>query len=117
MPSAPPVPDTLEQAFDPRWLTDTLGLRFPGIKVTGVTAGSVVERLCTNARFEIECADGIPEGLAPALCTQGFGESSRAIVHVGEPEARFYAVLPKPPACTRCGRSTPTSTRGRVTAS
>ena len=53
MTTAPPVPDTIEQALDPAWLTDALGLRFPGIEVTGVTPGPVVERLSTNARFRI----------------------------------------------------------------
>ena len=62
--------------------------------MTGVTAGPVVERLSTNARFEIECAGGIPDGLVPTLCVKGyFGEHGRAMVHVGEPEARFYAGL------------------------
>ena len=56
--------------------------------------GPVVERLSTNARFRIECAGGLPDGLAPTLCVKGyFGEKGRAMVHVGEPEARFYAVL------------------------
>ena len=97
MTHAPPVPDTIEQALDPAWLTDALGLRFPGIKVTKVTPGPVVERLSTNARFEIECAGGLPEGLVPTLCIKGyFGEKGRAIVHVGEPEARFYATLAEP---------------------
>ena len=94
MSSAPPVPDTIEQALDPGWLTEALGPRFPGIEVTRVTPGPVVERLSTNARFEIECADGVPDGLAPTLCVKGyFGEKGRAMVHVGEPEARFYATL------------------------
>src|SRR5450755_1415174 len=39
MTTAPPVPDTIEQALDPAWLTDALGLRFPGIEVTSVTPG------------------------------------------------------------------------------
>jgi Phosphotransferase enzyme family len=92
--AAPPVPDTIEEALDPGWLTAALGLRFPGIEVTGVIPGPVVERLSTNARFTIECANGLPEGLAPDLCVKGyFGEKGRAIVHVGEPEARFYATL------------------------
>jgi hypothetical protein len=92
--TAPPVPDTIEQALDPAWLTEALGLRYPGIEVTAVVPGPVVERLSTNARFAIECAGGLPDGLAPTLCVKGyFGEKGRAMIHVGEPEARFYAVL------------------------
>jgi hypothetical protein len=94
MPSAPAVPDTIEQALDAGWLTDALGLRYPGIEVTRVTPGPVVERLSTNARFSIECAGGLPDGLVPTLCVKGyFGEKGRAMMHVGEPEARFYATL------------------------
>jgi hypothetical protein len=89
-----PVPDTIEQALDPGWLTDALGVRFPGIEVTRVTRGPVVERLSTNARFSIECADGVPDGLVPTLCIKGyFGDKGRHLAHVGEPEARFYATL------------------------
>ncbi len=92
--TTPPVPDTIEQALDPSWLTEALGLRFPGIEVTRVTPGPVVERLSTNARFTIECANGVPAGLEPTLCVKGyFGEKGRAMAHVGEPEARFYATL------------------------
>jgi hypothetical protein len=97
MSTAPAVPDTIERALDPGWLTEALGLRFPGIEVTRVTAGPVVERLSTNARFTIECAGGMPDGLVPALCVKGyFGEKGRAMVHVGEPEARFYELLAEP---------------------
>ena len=65
--TTPPVPDTIEQALDPGWLTEALGRRFPGIEVTRVTPGPVVERLSTNARFAIECGGGVPDGLVPTL--------------------------------------------------
>src|SRR4029078_13199453 len=92
--AAPPVPDSVEQALDPTWLTEALGLRYPGIEVTAVTPGTVVYRLSTISRFMIECSGGLPDDLAPTLCVKGyFGEKGRAMVHVGEPEARFYAVL------------------------
>ena len=94
MTSPPPVPDTIGQVLDPAWLTAALGLRFPGIAVTRVTPGPVVERLSTNARFTIECAGGVPDGLVPTLCVKGyFGEKGRPMAHIGEPEARFYATL------------------------
>ena len=47
-------------------------------------------------------------GLVPTLCAKGyFGEKGRNMVHVGEPEARFYAMLadgdrrPHPAECLR----------------
>ena len=94
MTTPPPVPDTLEVLLDPAWLTAALGTRFPGIQVTRVIPGPVVERLSTNARFTIECERGLPAGLVPTLCAKGyFGEQGRHIAHIGEPEARFYATL------------------------
>ena len=86
-----PVPETLEQLLSPAWLTAALNPRFPGVKVTGVTPGPVISRLSTNARFQIECDGGVPEGLSPTLCCKGyFSEVGRAFRHVGEPEALFY---------------------------
>ena len=94
MTTPPPVPDTLEVLLDPAWLTAALGTRFPGIRVTRVIPGPVVERLSTNARFTVECEGGLPAGLVPTLCAKGyFGERGRHIAHIGEPEARFYATL------------------------
>ena len=94
MNAPPPVPDTLDALLDPAWLTAALGARFPGIEVKRVVPGPVVERLSTNARFTVECAGGTPPGLVPTLCAKGyFGEKGRNMVHVGEPEARFYAML------------------------
>ena len=66
------VTDDLEELMSPAWLTAALGLRFPGIRVTTVTPGPVVERVCTNARFSIECDGGMPSGLSPDLCAKGF---------------------------------------------
>jgi hypothetical protein len=92
-----PVPETLEQALDPAWLSAALGRRFPGIEVTGVVLGEVDARVSTNARFTIECAGGVPDGLSPALCVKGYsGEEDRPYAHIGEPEARFYATLAEP---------------------
>ena len=50
----PKVPATLDEVLSPEWLTAALAQRFPGIEVTTVTAGPVVSRLSTNARFTIE---------------------------------------------------------------
>ena len=90
----PEVPERLETLLDKDWLSDALGMRFPGIDVTAVHDGPVVSRLSTNARFSIECAGGVPDGLSPNLCAKGyFAESQRALAWLGEPEARFYATI------------------------
>jgi Phosphotransferase enzyme family len=89
-----PVPDSLEQALSPEWLTVALKPRFPGIEVDSVVAGPVVDRISTNARFGIECAGGLPDGLPAALCIKGyFNEIGRAARYVGAPEAGFYRDL------------------------
>jgi Phosphotransferase enzyme family len=88
------VPDTLDEALSPRWLTGALAPRFPGIEVTGVVPGPIVERVSTNARFTIECAGGVPDGLSEALCVKGyFSDKGREARHVGEREAYFYRDL------------------------
>jgi hypothetical protein len=58
-----PVPDTLDEALSPGWLTAVLVPRFPGARVTLVARGPVISRVSTNARFSIECEDGLPEVL------------------------------------------------------
>src|SRR5690606_28593695 len=60
---AVPIPLTLDEALTPEWLTAALGTRHPGIEVTAVEPGPVISRVATNARFRIECAGGVPEGL------------------------------------------------------
>jgi hypothetical protein len=85
-----PVPDTLEQALSPQWLTAALQPRFPGIEVKTVLPGPVVDRISTNARFSIECADGRSQ----ALCVKGyFNEIGRTARYIGAPEAGFYRDL------------------------
>lgn len=85
-----PVPDTLEQALSPDWLTAALQPRFPGLEVAAVVPGPVVDRISTNARFSAECADG----RSLALCVKGyFNEIGRAARYVGAPEAFFYRDL------------------------
>jgi hypothetical protein len=86
-----PVPETLEELMSPAWLTSALNPRFPGIEITAVSPGPVISRVSTNARFRVECANGVPDGLSPDLCGKGyFTEVGRAFRHVGEAEARFY---------------------------
>lgn len=90
-PMTAPVPDTLEELLTPDWLNAALAPRFPGLEVTGITPGPVIARLATNARFHIETADGLPEGLSPDLCAKGyFNETGRAYRHIGESEVCFY---------------------------
>ena len=43
-----PVPETLEQALDPAWLTLALQERHPGIEVTKVSVRTVDTRISTN---------------------------------------------------------------------
>jgi Phosphotransferase enzyme family len=89
-----PVPQSLGQALSPGWLTAALQPRFPGIEVTVVDPGPVVDRISTNARFSIECAGGVPEGLSSNLCVKGyFNEIGRAAPYIGAPEAYFYREL------------------------
>jgi len=88
------VPDTLEELLSPAWLTNALAPRFPGIEVTAIEPGPVISRVSTNARFRIECAGGVPEGLSPNLCAKGyFTDVGRAFRAAGEPEAYFYRDL------------------------
>lgn len=88
------VPDRLEEALSPQWLTAALRPRFPGITVSAVEPGSIIERISTVALFTIECADGVPHGLSPQLCIKGyFNEVGRANPSIGEAEAYFYRDL------------------------
>ena len=98
------VPDSLDVLLTPEWLTGALSLRFPGIEVTAVTRGPVVERVSTNVRFHIEC-DSLPSGLSPDLCVKGyFSEQGRAM-GAGRRAGgdASTATLPTPPVCARCG--------------
>ncbi|GAB1813578.1 phosphotransferase [Mycobacterium sp. MUNTM1] len=80
-----PVPDSLEQALSPDWLTAALGA-----DVVEVTPGPIVDRISTNARFTIRCADG----RSRHLCVKGyFNEIGRNARYIGAPEAHFYRNL------------------------
>jgi hypothetical protein len=88
------LPTTLDEVLSPAWLSAALGRRFPGIAVTKVIPGPVISRVSTNARFRIECAGGVPDGLSPDLCAKGyFTESGQGSNQAGEIEARFYRDL------------------------
>ncbi|MDA8046300.1 MAG: phosphotransferase [Actinomycetota bacterium] len=88
------VPDSLEELLTPEWLSAALGVRYPGIKVSAVRPGPVISRVSTNARFEIDCEGGLPEGLSPNLCAKGyFGETGRQYRSAGTSEALFYRDL------------------------
>ena len=64
------VPDSLDVLLTPEWLNGALSLRFPGIEVTAVTRGPVVERVSTNVRFHIEC-DSLPVGFVARPVREG----------------------------------------------
>ncbi len=86
------VPDDIDVALSPGWLTQALQPRFPGIEIRAVERGPVVERLSTNARFTVDY-DGDFD-LPRHLCIKGyFSEAGRHIAFVGEPEACFYRDL------------------------
>ena len=88
------IPETLGEVLTPSWLTSTLSSRFPGIRVTDVIPGPIVERVSTNARFRIECEPDVPPGLSPTLCAKGyFSEAGRGALQAGVPEACFYRDL------------------------
>lgn len=89
-----PAPAALQDVLSPAWLNSALGARFPGIRVTGVVPGPVVSRLSTNARFRIECASGLPDGLSPDLCAKGyFTDAGWPARRAGVPEVAFYRNL------------------------
>jgi Phosphotransferase enzyme family len=92
--ACPPIPDTLTTALSPAWLTAALRTRYPDVTVTAVTPGPVVSRVSTNARFRIQCADGLPAGLSPDLCVKGyFRDQGQPIQAAGVPEGLFYRDL------------------------
>ena len=92
-----PVPSTLEEALSPGWLTAALRMRFPEIEVRHVTAGPVVDRISTNARFTVEYTGATSDGPSSSLCVKGyFNEMGWAARHIGEPEAFFYRDLAGP---------------------
>jgi hypothetical protein len=89
------VPETLGELLTPEWLNGALSTRFPGVNVTDVTPGPIVERVSTNARFKI--AGDIPDGLPPALCAKGyFSEAGRVSAAASVPEVSFYRDLAHP---------------------
>jgi hypothetical protein len=88
------VPASLEEVLSPAWLTAALGARYPGIEVVAVDPGPVVSRISTNARFRIECAGPLPDGLPADLCVKGyFSEYGQSPIHVGALETTFYRDL------------------------
>jgi hypothetical protein len=88
------IPDTLDELLTPEWLNAALSTRFPGVHVTDVTPGPVVERVSTNARFTIE--GDIPEGLPQELCAKGYFSEAGRGSGAGLPEACFYRDLAHP---------------------
>jgi hypothetical protein len=96
-PTSVTVPDTLEEVLTPAWLSTALGRQFPGIEVTRVHPGPIVSRVSTNARFSVECRDGVPPGLPPDLCVKGYftdwSDTAATSRTAGVPEALFYRNL------------------------
>jgi thiamine kinase-like enzyme len=89
------IPETLAEQLTPEWLEPVLSTRFPGVEITAVTPGPIVERVSTNARFTIEGT--IPDGLPSALCAKGyFSEAGRGSSAASVPEVSFYRDLAHP---------------------
>ena len=94
------IPESLDELLTPKWLNAALSTRFPGVHVTHVTPGPVVERVSTNARFRIE--GDLPEGLPPALCAKGyFSDVGRGAPTQACRRRCSTATSPTPPACAR----------------
>ncbi len=92
-----PVPDSLEQALSPQWLTAALQERFPGVEVCAVEPGPVVDRISTNARFVIECAAAPPRGTGAGVMRQGLLQRHRPCCMLcGRSGGRFYRDLAAP---------------------
>jgi hypothetical protein len=92
--TTPAVPATLDELLTPEWLTAALSQRFPGLEVTGITPGPIVSRLSTNARFTIETAGDLPDGLPASLCAKGyFTDKGRPVTFLGAREVMFYREL------------------------
>lgn len=87
------VPEELEDLLTTEWLQRALATRYPGVRISAVIPGPVVDaRVSTNALFRIE--GDLPDGLPPALCVKGyFGEAGRAARAAGVSEACFYRDL------------------------
>jgi len=89
-----PVPDTLEEALSPRWLSAALRPHLGDIDVVDVIPGPVVSRITTNARFRIVCSRPLPPTFSADLCVKGyFNDLGRAARVAGPPEALFYRDL------------------------
>ena len=104
------IPETLAELLTPEWLNPVLSSRFPGVEVTAVTPGPIVERVSTNARFKIEGT--IPEGLPPALCAKGyFSEAGQGAARRRAcPRSASTATSRIPSVCARSTACGPTST-------
>jgi aminoglycoside phosphotransferase (APT) family kinase protein len=88
------VPQTLERALDPQWLTVALSCLTRGARVTTVQTVEVIRTMATKARF-VANFDGAASG-GEALCLKAFldvdAENARGGI-VSIKEADFYAEL------------------------
>lgn len=88
------VPQTLDRALDPQWLTPALAALTGGAPVTHVESVEVIRTMATKARF-VATFEGAPSG-GEALCLKAFldvdAENARGGV-VSIKEADFYAQL------------------------
>jgi hypothetical protein len=87
------VPTTLEQALDPRWLTEALAPVSGGATVTGVTQVELLKTVATKVRFAVTF-DGQPE--AQGFCLKGLLDVDEMTARGGSTmirEADFYGLI------------------------
>lgn len=83
---SPPIPFTLEQALDPRWLSSVLGQEIAGVELV-----EVIRTVATKVRFTAQPADG---SAALHLCLKGLLDADEHTRRGGPTmvkEADFYS--------------------------
>jgi hypothetical protein len=83
------------QDITPDWLSATLGVRFPGTRVTDLRIGTVIGGMATKARLFLEYdATGRSHGLPASMWVKtGWGAHSTDFLSMNATEARFFAEL------------------------
>jgi hypothetical protein len=95
------VPNSLDEAMSPEWLTEALSTRYPGVRVASVVVGAIDSRVSTNARFQVTFDAPQSADLPEELCLKAyFGASMQAARLAGEAEALFYRELASSTAIT-----------------
>lgn len=107
----PPVPETLEMALDPVWLSEALSEFHPGTVVETVEVRSLLHGVGTKALVSLTYSESSTEPVPTELCLKaGFEPHNKHILESGTylKEARFYKDVAKDlpiivPACYYAG--------------